>query len=772
MDDLTLAQRTAVEHVDGPLLILAGPGSGKTRVVTHRIANLVKSGIPPRQILAITFTNKAAGEMQDRIERLLPGTFLWATTFHKFCARMLRQYGEAVGIQTNFSILDVSDQRRAIKEVMHELQIDPIHYSPDKVAWRISSAKNDLLTAEAFRDHNAKRTGSHWDAVVAQVYPAYQKWLLEANGVDFDDLLLHTAVMLHENPELRATLDQRFRYILVDEYQDTNAAQYRIVASMSKDYPNLCVTGDPDQSIYGWRGAQIENILRFERDYRGAKVVRLEENFRSTAAILRSADSLIANNVKRKAKKLIAAKGDGESVKLLCFADALAEADGVAKQIEELVATGEYTYGDMAIIYRVNALSRQLEQSFSRHRVPFQLASGYAFYDRAEIKDVLAYLRLIHNPADRAAFLRAVNTPLRGLGETSQRKLLAWGDAQRLTPLEACLRAGEVPKLAARAAKGFAQFGQMLQEFTTSADGGVASLLELVIDRTGFRGGLLGSPSEKDRERLHNIEELVTAAGQFDATSHDNATLEAFLETTALVNETDSLEEAAPRVTMMTLHAAKGLEFPVVFIVGVEDGLIPHERSKRENDDFSSHEIEEERRLLFVGMTRAKERLFLTQCRFRALHGRSSPSIVSMFLHEFEHEKVMLDTIQFPTFHDFPPDEPSIDLSADVLEAGVSDIDAQMDALISGVKTESTPVVVPRLMTAADLLSGAGGTVSLPQGFALGMQVRHPRYGTGTVVKLGGYGHRKTVTVRFQDDGREQNFVANKSPLQPIGNRT
>ncbi|MCA9113111.1 MAG: UvrD-helicase domain-containing protein, partial [Planctomycetaceae bacterium] len=381
MDDLTPSQRQAVSHIDGPLLVLAGPGSGKTRVVTRRIAHLVESGVPPSQILAITFTNKAAEEMSERVKAILPAARVWVSTFHRFCARLLRRHAWVVGLESNYTILDTGDQKTAMRRVMHDLDLDPVHYTPDRIAWHISTAKNDLVTAEMYARRYEEQIGDHWQATVARVYPAYQKWLLDSNAVDFDDLLLHVAVMLAEHEELRNDLDERFRYVLVDEYQDTNIAQYQIVRALSQQFPNLCVTGDPDQSIYGWRGARIANILRFEQDYPDAKVIRLEDNFRSTRAILRSADALITHNTQRKDKRLITQNPEGESVKLLRFPDSHLEADGIARQIREQVEAGEREWTDFAIFYRVNALSRQLENALMRHRVPFQVAAGVAFYD-------------------------------------------------------------------------------------------------------------------------------------------------------------------------------------------------------------------------------------------------------------------------------------------------------------------------------------------------------------------------------------------------------
>ncbi len=749
-DALTAAQRTAVEHVAGPLLVLAGPGSGKTRVVTRRIAHLVEQGIPPRQILAITFTNKAAGEMAERVAGLLPGTRVWVSTFHKFCARLLRQHAGVVGLQSNFTILDSGDQKAALRRVLTSLDLDPVHYSPEKVGYRISTAKNDLITPSLFAERFAEGVGDHWEATVARVYPAYQKWLLDSNAVDFDDLLVHVALMLTEHAELRRELDERFRYVLVDEYQDTNSAQYQIVRALSQLHPNLCVTGDPDQSIYGWRGARIANILRFEQDYPEACVVRLEDNFRSTPSILRSADALIGHNTRRKPKQLITANPDGPPVELLMFADGFMEADGLARRIRAAVDSGERSCNDFAIFYRVNALSRQLELALLRHRVPFQIASGVAFYDRAEIKDLICYLRLVYNPADRSAFLRVVNTPLRGLGQTSQNRLMAWADREGLTGLEACRRAGEVPKLSKRAVAGFRAFANLVEDLSLASAGSVENLITSIIERTSYTLPWEGSPAEKDQDRLANVQELLGAARQFDATFADEVTLEAFLEQACLVNDVDALDTTAGQVTLMTLHAAKGLEFPVVCILGVEEGLIPHERSLRDRDP---HELEEERRLLFVGMTRAREQLWLTCTSRRSLRGRDLPTIPSAFLTELECVRTSMQDAEASM-----PDWQK-DLLQDALaehHARSGDAPLSFDA-------------IPRLTTAADLLNGTRQAVQLPIGFELGMQVRHPRDGRGTVTSTTGFGGRRTVTVQFEATHESKSFVAAKCPLQPIG---
>lgn len=767
-DDLTPPQSAAVRQLEGPLLILAGPGSGKTRVVTRRIANLLEHGVHPRNILAITFTNKAAREMASRVETLVPGNRVWISTFHRFCARLLRQYGEVVGLKSNFSILDTSDQKQAIRRVLHDLDLDPVHFSPDKILWRISTAKNDLLTPEIFRARYEASIGDHWQAAVNKVYPAYQRWLLESNAVDFDDLLLHTALLLAENPELRAQLDERYRYVMVDEYQDTNNSQYQIVAALSQRTRHLCVTGDPDQSIYGWRGARIANILHFERDFPDSRIIRLEQNFRSTQSILKSADALIIHNTQRKHKELFTDQQPGPPVQLLCYDDSNTEADGVAEQIQQLVESQKLNWSDVAVFYRVNSLSRQIEHALVRHQIPYQVAAGVAFFDRAEIRDLLAYLRLIENPAEQAAFLRIVNKPLRGLGKTSQDRLIAWAAQHRLSPLEAAAKADKVAKLSKKAIVMFKAFARMMAEFSLASAGSVADLLQQVIDKTRYSAPWEGVESEEAYEHLANVSELVSAARQYDTFAGDERSLQGFLEQTALVSDTDKIEDNSGRVTLMTLHAAKGLEFPAVFIIGVEDGLIPHERAKREND---RKEIEEERRLLFVGMTRAKQWLFLTETRIRAMHGRTMPTIGSSFLSELICERVECGTLGSPEAAwaavlghrsddmEESPEEESIDVT--VRDRNTIPDSESEEARVAPAKL--------RLTTGAALLNGESNAVRLPVGFGLGQLVRHPRYGTGVVTAVSGFGTRRTVTVTFSDQNRSETFILSKAPLQPIG---
>jgi len=744
-DRLTSTQKAAVDHFEGPLLVLAGPGSGKTRVITRRMARLVERGVDPRQILAVTFTNKAAEEMGERVGQLVGGRPVAVSTFHRFCARLLREHAELVGLKANYTILDTTDQKQVVRSVLDELNLDAVHFPPARISGRISRAKNEQQTAETLRSDATARVGNHFQEVVARVYPRYQDFLLRANAVDFDDLLLHVQRLLTENPELRSQLDEQFRFVMVDEYQDTNLVQYSIVRLLSHDHPNLCVTGDPDQSIYGWRGARVDNILRFEQDYPDASVVWLEENFRSTAAILRSADQLIAHNQLRKAKSLVTANPEGDPVELLVFGSAQDEAHGIAGRIHELVAGNECTYGDCAVFYRVNSMSRQLEQALSRWNIPFQVVAGVAFFERAEVKDLLAYLRLIENPADDAAFSRVVNKPPRRIGKVTQSKLARFATTEKLNRLETAARAGDIPNLSKPAITALLRFYELVDGLNLADAGSVAELLRIVIDRIRYTAGWqtgLGGSSEQDIQRQAVIDELLALATHYDEDAGEERSLAGFLEITSLAANTDAIDPAQGTVTLMTLHAAKGLEFPTVFVVGVEQNLLPHERSLREDN---SRELEEERRLLFVGMTRAISRLALTVSAQRDLHGQSRSTIPSQFLGEMQLASRDHTDPDGPAVNRPPlPDATRISKSNDVVNS-------------------------PLLTTAAALLNGTGEAATLEQGFSVGMAVRHPRYGPGTVVAVDGFARNRTVTVRFEDSDEGVSFQATHCPLQPVG---
>lgn len=759
-DSLTVAQRQAVEHFEGPLLVLAGPGSGKTRVITHRIARLLQQGVAPDQILALTFTNKAAREMAERVQRLLGGIRVQVSTFHRFCARLLRRWPDAVGLKENFTILDQSDQVHLVRDIMKDEGLDAIFHEPARVLARISRARNELITAEEFRRRFEERVGDPLDAVVYQVFPRYEQRVLHQNAVDFDDLLLHVVRLLADDDTLRRQLDRQFQFILVDEYQDTNLAQYRIVQALSQDHPNLCATGDPDQSIYGWRGARPDNIVKFEQDFPGVRIVSLDENFRSTQSIVRCADQLISHNHRPHRGPLTTANPEGVAVRLTVYDDGDQEANSVAQAIADRVAEGERAYRDFAIFYRVNALSRTLETALSRHRIPFQVAAGYSFYERAEIRDLIAYLRLIENPADDLALQRIINRPARGIGARTLLHVTNYAVRHGLTLLTAIAQAEQIQGLTARSRRPLLAFADLIHRLHhLAAEGHVAQTLERLIADIDYLSLWKEESDEVDVDRLANVHELISAARQYDASCEaedaEPPSLQGFLDRACLSSEVDNLDSEHGAVTLMTLHAAKGLEFPVVYIVGAENGLIPHERAVRLGDPSS---FEEERRLLFVGITRAMEELTLTQTVERTFRGARRTTISSPFVAELE------GTLQRDcAAADWSPAPP---ITAAVLDERLQEARRRFAAARDRGDR-------PLLMTAAQLeASQKSVATAAPSGgpsFVQGMHVRHPRYGRGVVTAVTGMSRRSTVTVQFEDDLHTETFVADKCPLQPLG---
>jgi DNA helicase-2/ATP-dependent DNA helicase PcrA len=761
------AQCQAVRHIDGPLLVLAGPGSGKTRVVTHRIAHLLREGIPASQILALTFTNKAADEMKSRVESLAPGENVWVSTFHRFGARLLRQYADFVGLTPNFTIYDTADAKQTLARVIDAHEINTLHYTPERIAQAISNAKNKLITADKFEP----RPGSPLSQVVAEVYPRYQQRLLASSAVDFDDLLLHVAQLLYQNTDVRASLDERFKYLLVDEYQDTNHVQYVMLRALSVDHPNLAVTGDPDQSIYGWRGADINNILQFETDFPMVKVVRLEQNYRSTKKILRIADNLIRHNLRRKQKALFTDNEEGVSVRLVEYANQDDEAQAIAAQIAEAIESGNRKASDFAILYRVNALSRAIERKLREAGVPYQMVRGQEFYQRKEIKDVLAYCQLVNNPQDDQAVLRTINTPARGIGRKTVDQLSEYAYTNGIPLLEAARDALQVEGLAARSAKKVLEYVALIEHLCQLADRDVEEILGTVLDKSGYRGNLQGSNDEEDLNRLANIEELLTDARQFDERNPGGGQLEVYLENAWLVNETDDWETESDKVTMMTLHAAKGLEFPVIFLVAVEHGLLPHERST--NDEA---QMEEERRLAFVGITRAKDELQLSYAVERDFRGQRRYTVPSGFLMEIPREEMEL-IHSTAEIHHWNDESWLHDETASVDEHLGDDDDFGDTSFDFGAvaKTEKSAKsgwqVAAAQVTTAAALTGAAEPAEArvpPDAFAQGMTVIHPEHGVGKVVALSGAGKNRRATVRFVTAG-EKSYILVHSPLRPAG---
>ena len=738
--ELTPAQKEAVTHVDGPLLVLAGAGSGKTRVITRRVAYMLGKGIGGGNILALTFTNKAAGEMKERIEALAPKSGVWVGTFHGLCARLLRTYAPLVGIDRGFTIFDQSDRLKAVKDAMERLDLDDAAVTPERVDSSISRAKNDLVSPEAM----SKKAGDHVQAVTAKVYARYQERLRESSAVDFDDLLVHLVTILKKHPDVRADLDARYRYVLVDEYQDTNLAQYAIIRALCVDRPNLCVTGDPDQSIYGWRGANLKNILEFEHDFPGCKVVKLERNYRSTKNILLAADSLIRHNFKRKAKSLTTENPQGQPVELTVYGTETEEAQGVASKIVGLVREGEFAYRDVAVFCRVTALTRGIEQAFRMAKIPYQIVGGVSFYERQEIKDVLSYLNLMANPKNDVAFNRVVNVPPRGVGKTTLEKLSNRAEALGIPLLAMAREAPAVPGLKDRAARSLRDFGMLMDELVALRDHAAEEVIRRLLTLSGYREAL-AAEGPTGEERLANIDELISAAREFDR-EHPGGSVVDFLEDISLASAVDRWKDDSGSVTLMTLHAAKGLEFPVAFIVGLEQGILPHSRSN-ESDD----ELEEERRLLFVGITRAKRELYLSHCRIREFRGQRQSTIPSCFLAELPDEAL---TVRDLTGGDTPFSSPP-----------------PWRDRAEWTPTRPKPSEF-RLMTAADL-GKSGPNLALPPSadalgaFQPGISVMHPQYGIGRIVAIDGAGPNRKGRVAFTLGG-ERTFILAKSPLKPV----
>jgi DNA helicase II / ATP-dependent DNA helicase PcrA len=745
--DLTAAQVEAVTHIKGPLLVLAGAGSGKTRVITRRVAHLLHSDIRPDQILALTFTNKAAGEMRERIEALVPRSRVLVATFHGFCARMLRKYAPLVGIDTSFSIYDQNDRLRAVKDVMEQIGWNESGWTPDRVDSAISRAKNDLQSPRVMKQRAADRQSR----LLADVYEAYEEKLRLAAAVDFDDLLVHMVAILKEHKDVRAELDRRFSYVLVDEYQDTNLAQYAIVRALSVDHPNICVTGDPDQSIYGWRGANLSNILEFEKDYPGCRVVTLERNYRSTKNIISVADHVIRFNRNRKPKALRTENPVGEPIELTVYSREIDEAEGIAARITSLVQQGEFGFADIAVFCRVTALTRPIEQAFRSARIPYQVVGGVAFYERQEIKDVLAYLNVMVNPKDDMAFARVVNVPPRGLGKTSIEHLSA-AARQRGIPLLAMAReASSVLAIKDKAGRGLEEFTRLIDELAALRDRPAEEVVQQLLARIDYREHLKADNRDNGDDRLANLDELITAAREFDE-MHAGLSIQDFLAEITLASAIDRWDEDSGAVTLMTLHAAKGLEFPVVFIVALENGLLPHSRAGE-----SDHQVEEERRLFFVGITRARRELYLSRCVVRTFRGQQQATFPSRFLSELPEGPIVVRDLSGVGRSSYP------------------------QSAASGWRQPYRPEPRPaaarrdfRLMTAADLAAAAGGIT--PRGapspgdlerLRPGTRVVHPEFGLGQIVAVEGEGSGRKGRVAFVV-GPERTFILAKSPLRPM----
>jgi DNA helicase-2/ATP-dependent DNA helicase PcrA len=690
-EQLTESQRRAVCHFQGPLLVLAGPGSGKTRVITNRIAALISSGVAASSICAVTFTNKAAGEMKQRVSRLLQpnltGSAPHISTFHSMCVRILRKYSRQAAIQANFTIYDEQDQHKCITEAVKSCEIDPAAFPPAKMLDAISLLKNRLCDVETFES----QADNFFTATLARIYRCYQQLLAERSALDFDDLLLKTAFLLRDCPDVQRQLSSRFKFLLIDEYQDTNHAQYQIAKYLVAGHANICATGDPDQSIYGWRGADINNILLFEEDFPDAVIVRLEENFRSTPNILKRADTLIAFNKSRKPKTLIPTRPEGPDVVIADYEDDAEEAQTVTDKIRQLIAAGAAP-SSIAVFYRVNAMSRPLEEAFIKGQIPYQIVRGVEFYNRKEIRDVLAYLKVLANPQDEIALLRIINTPARGLGKTSVSRVSAYAKANNLSLYEAIKQSDEIEALPSAARTRMGQFIKMLEDFRCDIEGEVAPLVRRVCNESGLAEALRAEPASDAAE---NVAELINAAAVYDQHT-ENPSLPDYLQQIALFTDSDSYDSQKGAVALMTLHCAKGLEFESVFMVGVEQGILPHIRSSD-----SQAELEEERRLLFVGITRAKTGLQISYAKYRQIRGQLTRTSPSDFL--FELEPGFLDRQD-----DYGTDEQS-----------------ERDSGANNRQDENGVIFSP------------------------GERVKHELFGIGTVTKYVDMGPHSIVVVRF-----------------------
>lgn len=741
LERLNKEQQEAVKHTEGPLLIMAGAGSGKTRVLTHRIAYLIEEKfINPYNILAITFTNKAAREMKERIQQLIGPSSeeMIISTFHSLCVRILRRHIDRIGYDKNFIILDGSDQLTVIKQVLKDLNLDPKQYNPRAMIGKISSFKNELIS-ETKASELANTIG---EKKVAEIYTAYQKMLRKNQALDFDDLIVETIHLFQRVPEVLEYYQNRFQYIHVDEYQDTNDAQYILVKLLAKKFQNICVVGDSDQSIYRWRGANISNILSFEKDYPSATTIFLEQNYRSTKTILAAANNVISNNTNRRPKKLWTENEKGEKISFYQGSTEREEAHFVIGKINEFVRSGTYKASDIAILYRTNAQSRVLEDTLLKSNIAYTIVGGLKFYDRKEIKDLIAYLRLITNPNDDISFERIVNVPRRGIGAASIEKLRAYAASHELSLYQAIdeVEFSSVPKRTANALIKFKEQIDNLvkqQQFLSASE-----MIEQVLEVTEYKALLAAEGSIEAQSRIENIDEFMTVAQEFEQTTDEEATLVNFLTDLALVSDIDTLDEAerdeAGQVTLMTVHAAKGLEFPVVFLIGMEENVFPHSRSL-----FDEEEMEEERRLAYVAITRAEKELYITNAKMRTAFGETKFNPISRFIEEIPED--LLDGYEqitdsrysspFAESNDPYPSRPP---------------ERKQPAVVSRVRSEKTT-------------TGAEN-----ESWQAGDRVEHKKWGNGTVVKVSGSGQETEIDVAFPAPVGIKRLLAKYAPITKL----
>lgn len=736
-------QTEAVLQTEGPLLVLAGAGSGKTRVLTHRVAYLIEhNNVMPWRILAITFTNKAAKEMRERVIKLLgpDGNDVWVSTFHALCVRILRRDADKLGYNRAFTIADPGEQRTLIKRVLQQQNLDIKKFDPRSVLGAISNAKNALQTPAMMRE----AAGNPFETTVATVYESYQRELQANQAMDFDDLIMLTIKLFNQDADVLGYYQDKFQYIHVDEYQDTNDAQYTLVNLLAKKHGNLCVVGDGDQSIYGWRGANMENILNFEHDYPDAHVTLLEQNYRSTKTILRAANDVIQRNVNRKKKDLWTDNAEGESISYYRGQNENDEAHYVVAKIQEEREQNHHDYGDFAILYRTNAQSRVIEETLVKANIPYTMVGGHKFYDRKEIRDVLAYLTLVANPADSMSLERIINEPKRGIGATSVEKLRDFAEMNDWTELEATQNISLATTLGARVRTAMEKFGLTLKHVQDrAATMGVSDMTRELLDQTGYMAALKASKNLEAETRIENIEEFLSVTQKFDDdwdnADHDETEdrLVEFLADLALVSAQDDVEEEPAEVTLMTLHAAKGLEFPVIFLMGLEEGIFPLSRAMLEDD-----ELEEERRLAYVGITRAQEKLYLTNAYSRMLYGRRQTNPQSRFVTEIAPELLHLDYSE--------------------TKSGLTP------------SRRDVPFARRTASAVAKPYAGKTGRVSEPTGtgagkvsWTIGDKASHKKWGVGTVVKVNGTGEDAELDIAFPEQGIKR-LLAAFAPIKRV----
>ncbi|KRL43830.1 ATP-dependent DNA helicase PcrA [Lacticaseibacillus manihotivorans DSM 13343 = JCM 12514] len=733
LDGMNDKQTEAVLATEGPVLIMAGAGSGKTRVLTHRIAYLIEEkNINPWRILAITFTNKAAREMKERVGGLLDAEVardVWVSTFHALCVRILRRDIEKLGMNRAFTIADPAEQLTLVKHILADLNLDPKRYDPKGILSTISNAKNDLLTPDAYQ----KQAAGPIEQITADVYREYQKRMRGDQALDFDDLIMMTIQLFQQDKETLEFYQRKFQYIHVDEYQDTNEAQYQLVHLLADGYRNLCVVGDADQSIYGWRGANMQNILDFQKDYKDAQVILLEQNYRSTKTILDAANGVIKHNQKRQVKTLWTQNSKGEKITYYRAQSELDEAYFVIKQIEAQMKTEHRKYGDFAILYRTNAQSRSIEEAFVKSNIPYKMVGGHKFYDRKEIRDALAYFRLVINPDDDMSFNRIVNEPKRGIGSTSIEKLEAFATQNGWSLLEAAANA-ELTPVSGKARKGLAEFGMMMQKLAVQRKKfSVTEMMAHILDESGYLPALKAANNIEADTRIDNLNELLSVTKQFDdryePEEEDSDIFVDFLADLALLSDQDSIEEDAQEVTLMTLHAAKGLEFPVVFMVGMEEGLFPLSRAAMDET-----QLEEERRLAYVGITRAQKKLFISNAYGRMLYGQRQNNPASRFIEEIDPE--LLETAgQAQPKSDIP--------------------------FINRTQRAVTPTYSRHPVgTKAKKITATPTTAAGRETWTAGDKVEHRKWGLGTVVKVNGSGDDQELDIAFASQGVKRLLAA------------